>query len=70
MEPFLSNGFNLAIWQSIRKAEYFMERLHILEMDFATISPPSFKNSPERLSILLAFLILRFLKGTNLSTTL
>ena len=44
MEPFLNNGFNLAIWLSVGKTEYFMERLHALEIGFA----PSFKTYQKR----------------------
>ena len=66
MEPFLYNGVNLAIgkpkteiWQpgkfgnrkTVGKTEYFMERLHIMEIGFATIFVLPFKNFPERLSI-------------------
>ena len=51
MEPFLYNGFNLATWQSVGKTKNFMEILHILEIGFARIFAPSFKNFPERLSM-------------------
>ena len=51
MEPFFYNGFNLATWQSVGKTESFMERLHILEIGFARIFAPFFKNFPERLLI-------------------
>ena len=51
VESFLNSGFNLAIWQSVGKSEYFMERLHSSEIGFARIFAPSFKNFPERLSI-------------------
>ena len=44
VESFLNSGFNLAIWQSVGKSEYFMERLHSLEIDFVKIFAPSFKN--------------------------
>ena len=50
VESFLNSGFNLAIWQSVGKSEYFMERLHSSEIGFARIFAPSFKNFPERLS--------------------
>ena len=33
-------GFNFAIWQSVGKSEYFMDRLHILEIGFARIFAP------------------------------
>ena len=48
MEPFLYNGFNLVTWQSLRKTEYCMERLHILETGFAGTFPPSFNKFPRR----------------------
>ena len=65
MEPFLYNGFNFAIWQSVGKIEYFMKRLHILEIGFARIFAPSFKNFPERLSIPAALSI--FISFNNFS---
>ena len=37
VEPFLYSGFNLAIWQSFGKTEYFIERLHSSEIGFARI---------------------------------
>ena len=40
---FLNSGFNLGIWQSVGKSEYFMESLHISEIDFARIFATSFK---------------------------
>ena len=51
MEHFFNDSFNLEIWQSVGKMEYFMERLHILETGFARIFAPSFKHFPEILSI-------------------
>ena len=51
MEPFLNNGFNLAIWQSVGNKEYFIERLQIFEIGFAKILAPSFRNFQERWSI-------------------
>ena len=62
MEPFLKNCFNL----TIGKIEYFIERLHILEIDFAKIFAPSFKNFPERLSISAALSI--FTSFNDIST--
>ena len=41
----------MQIWQSLGKMEYFLKRLHILEIGFARIFAPSFKNFPEKLSI-------------------
>ena len=66
MEPFLYNDFNLATWQSVGKTDYFMERLHILEIGFASIFAPSFKNFPERLSIPAALSI--FISFNNFGT--
>ena len=30
VKDYFSNGFNLAMWQSVRKIEHFMEILHII----------------------------------------
>ena len=42
VESFLNSGLNLAIWQSVGKGEYFMERLHSPEIGFARIFALSF----------------------------
>ena len=55
MDPFLYNGFNLAILQSLGKSPEEMEILHIFAIVFARIFAPSFKNLPETLSISAAF---------------
>ena len=62
----MNNGFNLAVWQSTGKSEYFMERLHILEIGFAGIFAPSFKNFLERFYIPAALSI--FMSFSNCST--
>ena len=51
MELFMKNGFILAISQSLWKMEYLMKTLHILEIAFARIFTPPFKNFSERLSV-------------------
>ena len=55
LDPFLYNGFNLAILQSLEKSPEEMEILHIFAIGFARIFAPSFKNLPEILSIPAAF---------------
>ena len=55
LNPFLYNGFNLAILQSLRKSPKEMEILHIFAIGFARIFVPSFKYLPEILSIPAAF---------------
>ena len=55
LDPFLYNGFNLAILQSLGKNPEEMEILHIFVIGFARIFAPSFKNLPEILSIPAAF---------------
>ena len=50
----------------VGKTEYFPERLHILEIGFARIFPPSFKNFRERLSKPAALSI--FISFNNFST--
>ena len=55
LDPFLYNGFNLAILPSIVKSPEEMEILHIFAIGFARIFAPSFKNLPEILSISAAF---------------
>ena len=55
LDPFLYNGFNLAILQSLGKSPEEMEILHIFVIGFARIFAPSFKNLPEILSIPAAF---------------
>ena len=47
MESFLNSGFDLGIWQYIGKSEYFLERLHSLEIGFARIFAPYFENFPK-----------------------
>ena len=47
LDPFLYNGFNLAILQSLGESPDKMEILHIFALDFARIFAPSFKNLPE-----------------------
>ena len=47
LDPFLYNGFNLAILQSLGKSPEEMEMLHIFAIDFARIFAPSFKYLPE-----------------------
>ena len=66
MEPLFNTGFNLAIWQSLGKMEYFMERLHVLEIGFARIFASYFKNFLKRLSIPAALSIFMFFN--NFST--
>ena len=55
LDPFLYNGFNLAILQSLGKSPDEMEILHIFAIAFARIFAPSFKNLPKILSIPAAF---------------
>ena len=55
LDPFLCNGFNLAIFQSLGKNNEEMEILHIFAIGFARIFAPSFNNLPEILSIPAAF---------------
>ena len=55
LDPFLYNGFNLAILQSLGKSPEEMEILHIFAIGFARIFAPSFKNLPEISSISAAF---------------
>ena len=55
LDPFLYNGFNLAILQSLGKSPEEMQVLHIFSIGFARIFAPSFKNLPETLSIPAAF---------------
>ena len=55
LDPFLYNGFNLAILLSLGKSPEEMEILHIFAIGFARIFAPSFKNLPEILSIPAAF---------------
>ena len=47
LDPFLYNGFNLAILHSLGESPDKMEILHIFAIDFARIFAPSFKNLPE-----------------------
>ena len=49
-EPFLNSGFNFTISQSGENIEYFIVRLHILEMGLAITVAPSFENLSDRLS--------------------
>ena len=51
LDPFLYNGFNLAILQSLGKIPEEIEILHIFAVGFARIFATSFKNLPEILSI-------------------
>ena len=51
LDPFLYNGFNLAILQSLGKIPEEMEILHVFAICFARIFAPSFKSLPEILSI-------------------
>ena len=55
MDPFLHNGFNLAILQSLGKSPEEMEILQIFAIGFARIFAPPFKNLPEILLIPAAF---------------
>ena len=55
LDPFLHNGFILAILQSLGKSPAEMEILHIFVIGFARIFAPSFKNIPQILSIPAAF---------------
>ena len=55
LDPFLYNGFNLAILQSLGKSPEEFEILHICAKGFARILAPSFKNLLEILSIPVAF---------------
>ena len=55
MDPFLRNGFSLAILQSFGKKPEEMEILHISAIGFARMFASSFKNLPEILSIPAAF---------------
>ena len=55
LDPFLYNGFNLAILQSLGKSPEEVEILHIFVVGFSRIFAPSFKNLPEMLSIPAAF---------------
>ena len=54
-DPFLYNGFNLTILQSLGKSPDQMEILHIFAIGFTRIFAPSFKSFPEILSIPAAF---------------
>ena len=47
LDPFLYNGFNLAILHSLEKSPIEMEILHIFAIGFARIFVSSFKNLPE-----------------------
>ena len=51
LDPFLYNGFNLAILKSLGKSPEEMEISHIFVRGFARIFAPSSKNLPEILSI-------------------
>ena len=51
LDPFLYNGFNSAILQSLGKSPEEMEILHVFAIGFARIFAPSFKNLPQILSI-------------------
>ena len=55
LDPFLYNGFNLAILQSLRKSPEEIEISHFFVIGFARICAPSFNNLPEILSISTAF---------------
>ena len=55
LDPFLYNGFNLAILQSLGKSAKEIDILHIFSIGFARIFAPSFENLPEILSIPAAF---------------
>ena len=55
LDPFLNNGFNLAILQSLEKIPEKIEILHIFAIGFARIFATSFKNLSEFLSIPAAF---------------
>ena len=55
LDPFLYDGFNLAILQSLRKSPEEMEILHIFALGFTRVFAPSFKNLLENLSIPAAF---------------
>ena len=55
LDPFLYNGFNLAIFHSLRKSPEEMEILHIFAIGFSKILASSFKNLPENLSFPAAF---------------
>ena len=46
LDPFLYNGFNLAILQSLGKSLEEMEISHIFTIGFARIFAQSFKKSP------------------------
>ena len=59
LEPFLNNGFNLAILQSVGKCEYFIDKLHICDIGLAKTAAPSFRNFPDKLSIPAALSSLR-----------
>ena len=51
LKPFLYNGFNLSILQSLGKSPKEMEVLLISATGFARIHAPSFKHLPETLSV-------------------
>ena len=55
LDPFLYNGFNLAILHSLEKSPEKMEMLHTFAIGFARIFTPSFKNLFEILSVPAAF---------------
>ena len=55
LDPFLYNGFTLAILQSLEESPEEMEILNIFVIGFVRIFAPSFKNLPEILSIPAAF---------------
>ena len=50
-KPFLYNGLNLAILQSKRNFERFIEKLHSFYIGKAKTTAPSFKNLPDRFYI-------------------
>ena len=49
VEPFLNSGYSFVIWQSAGKIEYFIEKLHILEIGFAETIVSSFAYSKIRM---------------------
>ena len=55
LDPFLYNGFNLALLQSLGKSPGEMEILHNFAVGFARIFAPSLKNLSEILSTPAAF---------------
>ena len=55
LDPFLYNGFNIAVLHSLGKSPEEMEMLDFFAIGFGRIFTSSFKNLPEILSVPAAF---------------